>query len=155
MGLGGVELVMEIEECFRVGISDAEAQKISTPGEICEFLAGTWIGYQPVGCLSMSVFHRVRRALELPARAGPDAALPCAAPPRFPGLRGPRQKVRTVGELVLELVARNYGRLSETESVWNPKEVWRSVQLIVADMVRVAPGRVRRDALLVDDLGLE
>jgi acyl carrier protein len=65
MGLDTVELVMEVEEAFGITMSDEEAEKIQTVGDLYRYVLARLD--RPVlttpGCLSAAVFYRLRRQL--------------------------------------------------------------------------------------------
>jgi acyl carrier protein len=65
MGLDTVELIMEVEESFGIGIPDAEAERIRTVGELYRHVLaklGDPMRGTP-GCLSAAAFYRLRRQL--------------------------------------------------------------------------------------------
>ena len=65
MGLDTVELIMEVEESFGIGIPDAEAERIRTVGELYHYVLAKL--RDPIrgtpGCLSAAAFYRLRRQL--------------------------------------------------------------------------------------------
>ncbi|MDR3615121.1 MAG: phosphopantetheine-binding protein [Candidatus Obscuribacterales bacterium] len=63
MGLGSVELLLEIEEEFGVAIPDRDAEKMRTVGDVYEWLKRCIAGIDPSMCLTQSVFYKLRRAL--------------------------------------------------------------------------------------------
>ncbi len=63
MGLDSVELVMAIEEEFGIEIPDAEAEKITTVGEMYDFLRKTLRSTPPVHCITQRMFYKVRKAI--------------------------------------------------------------------------------------------
>lgn len=64
MGLGGVELVIAIEETFGITISDADAEGLVTPRILIDYVISA-VGSAPKArpCLSQRAFHRVRMSL--------------------------------------------------------------------------------------------
>jgi acyl carrier protein len=63
MGLGTVELVMEVEDAFGFAIPDEDAEKIQRCGELHAYAVHR---LRPLGgapCRSAAAFHRVRRVL--------------------------------------------------------------------------------------------
>ena len=87
MGLDGVEMVMELEDEFGIGIPDDEAERMQTVGQTVEFIARELAARRPAGpgvCPSARAFYRLRTTL-------------------MRGYQTPRSVVRpnaTVGELV-------------------------------------------------------
>lgn len=64
MGLDSVEIVIGWEETFGITIADAEAERLITPGDAIELIAGklaaldqTWF------CPTLRAFHRVRTGI--------------------------------------------------------------------------------------------
>src|SRR4051812_29629379 len=73
MGLGTVELVMDLEDKFGIFISDADAEKIETIGDTVNYIAGQLISRgSPTGggCWSAHTFYHVRRELMTEAGVG-------------------------------------------------------------------------------------
>jgi len=63
MGLDSVELVMEFEEAFGIGIPDAIASQMITPRDTINYIEST-LGITPVTrCLTQQTFYRLRRGL--------------------------------------------------------------------------------------------
>lgn len=63
MGLGAVELLMDVEQRFGIEIPDAEAQHVDTPGKLID-LVHAKVGRGAGGkCVSQRSFYRVRRVL--------------------------------------------------------------------------------------------
>src|SRR5580658_5428920 len=63
MGLDGIELVLAIEEAFRIHIDDEEAGNVSTVGELHRLVASK-LSRQPAGlCLTSAAFYRMRRGI--------------------------------------------------------------------------------------------
>jgi hypothetical protein len=63
MGLDGVEIVMKVEEAFGITIDDAEAGKITTPGQLIELVLSKVGRTVDEACLTQRAFHRLRAAL--------------------------------------------------------------------------------------------
>ena len=63
MGLDSVELVMAIEEEFGIDIPDRDAEKMTTVGEVYEWLKTRIATTDPIACLTQRVFYQLRRAL--------------------------------------------------------------------------------------------
>jgi acyl carrier protein len=70
MGLGSVELVMEVEGSFGIAIPDPEASEINTVNDLFETIvkylerkASASEHKPPVGCLTSAAFDRLRQAL--------------------------------------------------------------------------------------------
>jgi hypothetical protein len=63
MGLGSVELVMDIEAAFGIVISDAVAEEMITPRHTVDYIASS-LGTTPVAhCLTQQLFYRLHRRL--------------------------------------------------------------------------------------------
>jgi acyl carrier protein len=66
MGLDLVELVMAIEEQFGISIPDQDAEKILTVGQCHDYIVSQLAEHSSpagAGCLSSTVFYRLRRGL--------------------------------------------------------------------------------------------
>lgn len=69
MGLDAVELVMSVEDAFQINISDEEASKTRTVGELYDLvlskikIKGTHDEESSRRCLTSAAFYRVRRAM--------------------------------------------------------------------------------------------
>lgn len=63
MGLDGVELILAAEESFGIEISDEEAGRVETAGDLCELVRGKVRKRQERVCLTSAAFYRVRRGL--------------------------------------------------------------------------------------------
>jgi hypothetical protein len=61
MGLDGVELVMAIEEKFGVSISDPEAEKVLTVGDMRRMVHSKLTVTDESTCLTQQAFHLIRR----------------------------------------------------------------------------------------------
>lgn len=64
MGLDGVELVMDVEECFDISISDAKACDLITPALLIgHVLRSIKSSPDRKSCISLRAFHQVRASL--------------------------------------------------------------------------------------------
>ena len=63
MGLDIVEFVMGVEERFGIEIPDADAQNLTTPRKLVDYIMTRVKPGQDRGCLTQREFHRLRRAL--------------------------------------------------------------------------------------------
>ena len=66
MGLDAVELLMRVEEDFEISIEDDEAERITTPGQLCALIErklGILEAEHRSGCPTSRAFYRVRREL--------------------------------------------------------------------------------------------
>jgi acyl carrier protein len=63
MGLDAVELVMSIEEEFNITIADEEAEKITTPGQMADYLMTRVRTDKNAPCPTQVGFHRLRSVL--------------------------------------------------------------------------------------------
>jgi acyl carrier protein len=63
MGLDIVEFVMSIEERFAIEIPDRDAQNLTTPRLLVDYIMSRVKSGQDRGCLGQREFHRLRRAL--------------------------------------------------------------------------------------------
>jgi len=61
MGLDGVEFLMAVEKAFDIAISDQDAQHLSTPGMLADYLEKR-LAEGPDVCIEQRAFHRLRRA---------------------------------------------------------------------------------------------
>jgi acyl carrier protein len=62
-GLDSVELLLAIEEEFGVDIPDERAEKITTVGEMYDYLQARVSATPAVDCLTQKIFYKLRRAL--------------------------------------------------------------------------------------------
>lgn len=63
MGLDSVDLVLAVEEEFDLTISDAEASRCRTPGDIIAIITDRMLPTGRPTCRSQAAFHRLRRSL--------------------------------------------------------------------------------------------
>lgn len=70
MGLDTLELLLNVEECFGVSITDESAAQLTTPRQLASHVAELLAAQSPEGsstraspCLSQRAFYRLRRAL--------------------------------------------------------------------------------------------
>lgn len=63
MGLDSVELVLAIEEEFGVEIPDYDAERITTVGDMYNWLRATLRSTPPANCMTQRMFYKVRKAL--------------------------------------------------------------------------------------------
>jgi hypothetical protein len=70
MGLDGVEIVLATEERFGIGISNAEAERCRTPGDLINLVCRQ-LGVQtsPCACRTRQAFYRLRQRWTLAGRA--------------------------------------------------------------------------------------
>jgi hypothetical protein len=181
MGLDGVELVVEIEDSFEVVISDQEALRLITPGDILELLLQNKFWKLPQRPLMQPLFHDLRRAVvvefgvpprkirpraaivetlpQFSTRARRERVLQALALPRppqgFSGRLGLRRDFGSFGDLATELLARNYGELSRRLGTWHAREAWTCLRHIISIQTGVRLEKITRTVELVNDLGLD
>jgi acyl carrier protein len=63
MGLDGVEIAMAVEEDFDIIIDDSEAEKLSTPGKLIDYVMAKVGRTDRAACLTQRAFHRLRSSL--------------------------------------------------------------------------------------------
>lgn len=63
MGLDIVEFVMSVEEKFDIEIPDADAQNLTTPRKLVDYIMTKVKAGRDRGCISQREFYRLRRAL--------------------------------------------------------------------------------------------
>ena len=63
MGLDGVELIMAIEECFGLAITDAEAEACCTPAAVIDLVFGKLRANDERVCVSQRAFYLLRKGL--------------------------------------------------------------------------------------------
>lgn len=61
MGLDGVELIMAVEEKFGISISDDEAQRMLTVGDMKRLVQAKLDVTDSAGCLTQRAFHVIRK----------------------------------------------------------------------------------------------
>ncbi|HEX6049945.1 MAG TPA: acyl carrier protein [Gemmatimonadaceae bacterium] len=64
MGLDVVEFIMAVEDAFGLAIPDAEAEQLTSPGRLIDYLAARLPtgGAAAAACLSQRAFYKLRRA---------------------------------------------------------------------------------------------
>jgi len=179
MGLDTVELVMEIEDEFGIGIPDADAELIQTVGQLHAYICGRLRPRGETPCPSARAFYQFRRALlarqPLPRRCVRPSSrvsrlLPEECRARWPAVAdevgladaysfGGRAPVRfpavftTVRDLVRQMtIAPPCDRLVVTGAFEEP--VWERVRAIVAEQAGVKVDEVRPDTHIIHDLGM-
>jgi hypothetical protein len=85
MGLDAVELVMAVEEKFGISISDEEATKTLTVGDLKRLVRGKLEVADTAGCLTQHAFHLIRKNAMaqfgvLRSNLRPDTALETVVP---------------------------------------------------------------------------
>lgn len=63
MGLDIVELILAVEDGFQIHISDEEAGRVATVGDLNELVVGKLRGQDAKRCLTSAAFYRTRRAM--------------------------------------------------------------------------------------------
>ena len=61
----------------------------------------------------------------------------------------------TVGDLVRNVLAINHARLVDEVGSWNKKEVWEALCRVIVMQTAVAREKIRPEAPIVDDLGID
>ena len=61
----------------------------------------------------------------------------------------------TVGDLARDVLALNHARLAGDAGGWNKKDVWESLCRLIVMQTNVAREKVRPEASIVDDLGID
>lgn len=181
MGLDTVELVMELEDEFELGIPDEDAERLTTIGETCDYLVGRLCGRPaPTGlpCPSAQAFYRLRRELTtrlgivrraihpksaigdlVPAGQGRaawrDVAVAAGLPePRFNLLHpisGFPPARRTVRMLIGDTVKKSFIRSNGTV---NEAAVFRTVRRITSEQMGVEEEEIHRDTHFINDLNM-
>jgi hypothetical protein len=64
MGLEALELIMEVEDRFQTRISDLEAGKIFTVGDLYDLLIQRIQKQNSSRCITLEVFYKIRKILE-------------------------------------------------------------------------------------------
>lgn len=64
MGLDGVELILNVEETFAISISDDEAERIVTAGDLYQCVLSKFGDGRSTECLSQGVFYAIRKVLD-------------------------------------------------------------------------------------------
>jgi acyl carrier protein len=99
-----LELVMEIEDEFKIKIPDEDAELICTTGQAYEYIARRLEGQRGEVCLSAASFYRLRRAIMAVCAAGRSAVCPKAPLERFISLDRRREVWKRLSdELQLKL----------------------------------------------------
>jgi hypothetical protein len=65
-GFDSVELVIAVEDCFKISIPDTDAERIQTVGQFADYVAGRVGAVDDQGnvrCLTATAFYRARRKL--------------------------------------------------------------------------------------------
>lgn len=61
----------------------------------------------------------------------------------------------TVGDLAREVLAINHARLVAEIGSWNKKDVWEALCRVIVRQTAVPPEKIRPEALIFDDLGID
>jgi acyl carrier protein len=180
MGLDTVELAMEIEEEFRIGIPDKDGQEMRTVGELINFVQLRLRCERPTACRSSTMFYRIRRELlqHLCLRrhdAFPSASLGTLVPRRHrrrvweellkAGLRVPElRRPFAVGvqlgsaSLLRDLVLYNIPPskyIGPTVRAVGDSQIARRVREIVSAQTGVGLDNINDDTRFIEDLGME
>lgn len=182
MGLDTVELVMDIEDRFKVSIADAAAEQIQTIGDLYEFLMKRIRLQNTASCQSAALFYPIRKILVDEFNVKKSAVVPCTelqslvtaenrhrfwqrvetlVSSRLPRLK--RSKwIQWTGdvfpddcETVAKLVNKcvNLNRITNEFSPEDSDSVWRIVCQIVSDICGVDVDRLKPETNFVNDLG--
>ena len=66
MGLDLVELVIGVEDAFGISIPNSDAEKLTTPRKLIEYLNGRLLREETPSCLTQRAFYQLRaQAVEL------------------------------------------------------------------------------------------
>lgn len=79
MGLDAVEIVMRVEKTFAIEIKDAEAEDLSTVGDMHELVWSKIDGRVSDTCVSQSIFYRLRSEMKNTYGIDRTAIIPGAA----------------------------------------------------------------------------
>jgi hypothetical protein len=52
------------------------------------------------------------------------------------------------------VIAHNHAALSSRFDTWNPEDVWSGLRVILVEQLNVKPEAVKREARLIEDLGM-
>jgi acyl carrier protein len=183
MGLDAIELILRIEDEFAIEITDEEAEKIATVGNLHDLVISKLAMDGGPG-LMMTAFHQTRNAIvvatNIPKRsihpstllndviAEKDRArlwksVRSASQLAMPDLEttwvlyGDRYPsgVTTVGELAEKVLMLNRRKLTAGLQQWNAQDVWKSLCATVVDQLGVRPDQLTRDANFVSDLKID
>jgi hypothetical protein len=182
MGLDSVELVIRIEEAFSIQIPDRVAPELTTPKKVTDFIL-TQVGESqaPLPCLSQKAFYMLRRGfihhLSLPRRQfrvdttlreivpeeGRDTVWeeigtavgakkwPVMSRPKWLSLMSPA--VRSVKDLVENLLANEPLLVKGAEAAWSRAQVWEVLRLVIEDETGVKD--FSEDSRFVEDMHLD
>jgi hypothetical protein len=158
MGLDTVELVFAVEDAFGIVITDEEASRLSTPGELVAYLEERLPPGQLSICHSQRAFYRLRsavvRAFRM-SRAGvrPDTPWEELLPPRYANRawrqmqtfagagNWPRDKLfgfrtaasQTIGATANHLARRTPAQFKRADEGWTRTEIERVVRVLLED----------------------
>ena len=79
MGLDSVELVMAIEEEFKISIPDAAAEKMTTVGAMVDYVHALYTRSERLRCRTAAVFFEMRRQLTNLLQVPPRSLRPSTA----------------------------------------------------------------------------
>lgn len=158
MGLDSVEIVMGWEEAFGISISDAEAERLRTPRQSVDLIAGKLAAQDvPRGaCLTLRAFHRLRHSISSTVNVARDRVRPEArlndlvSTDRWRTWQAVRSSCglsrlpddpttwpRTVGELTRWTATRTAKDVKRPGEPWTRSEIRTVVHAIVADVTGV------------------
>ena len=182
MGLDSVELLIAIEEEFGIEIPQAEAEQVTTVGEMYDFLRKTLHSTPPVNCITQRMFSKVRKAFTdnygVPKRSitldsrlkdlVPQHELKDAWPyldvfaqlefPKlerdwWPILRRNSTDGLTLRELLTAMATLNAEKLLVEPG--SDEEIWVRLTKVIQRQINIPLRQIQPDASFTKDLGLD
>ena len=177
MGLDSVELILGWEESFGISISDAAARDMRTTNDAIAYIYQKLKDERPedCGCLSLRAFYRLRGAFRKMGNAEGPIAPDTKVSRLLPG-KDRRDRLRemlhqigfpppdrlpfglqytsvSVGELVLDAVVKNHGRLRKPGCGWSKQQVREVARAVMAAQLNLR--KFSDNARIVKDLGVD
>jgi len=149
MGLDGVEFLMAVEKAFDIAISDQDAQHVSTPGMLADYLEKR-LAEGPDVCIEQRAFHRLRRAamdvLGQPRLAVTPSAEWAALLPR-------KGRWRIWRQLRTYLAAYGAAGLMDADAVWSRSRIELTVTRLMYEQLGIE--KFRWDDRFVQELRID
>jgi hypothetical protein len=178
MGLDVVEFVMAVEESFQIAISDEDAQRMITPGDVVNYVIGRVGQSDSRACLEQRAFYKLRRAT-MQTFAQPrsaikpgtrwDDVLPprqrrhnwhllhqATGTPHWPRLTiwaGVPEPVATISGTARYLAERSPGAFKFPNEGWSRQEVEATMTRLMREQLAIT--EFHWDQEFVKDLGLD
>jgi len=181
MGMDAIELVMEIEDAFKIRVPDEDAERITTVRELQDYVVSRVGLLPPPPCLTARTFYFLRRTLGDSCRVPRDAIRPStrarsilrSTPPdawadavrrlRLTHLYGGRfgKAVRwpaalaTVGDLARSIGGEGPWRYGVEREPADNQDTRQRVIQIISEQMGIAASEIRGEHRFIEDLNMD